>query len=823
MDSTKMRIEKAALLHDIGKLVLRGSHEKKSHSAMGVEFLQRYNVGDDILRAVGHHHANDLKGKSFSPDDISYIVYEADNQAASTDRRKEEGVDGGFSSTKCLDSVFNVFAGNNQAKTSFYLKGLAEEDKVLYPKASDSIQASSSSYEKLKQTLEDNLRQKSPEDMSVNELMRVLEATMTFVPSSTAVDEPADISLYDHSKLTAAYAVCMYQYFLENGITDFKKACFTEEVKNTRKQDMYLLVSGDLSGIQQFIYTIPSAGALKSLRGRSFYLEIMLEHLADEILSAGGYGRSCLIYTGGGHFYMLLPNTKKSIELLQQAEKVFNEWMLKHFGTRLYLALGWTPCSAQEFSAESSLGTGAVFQRVSKILSEKKLRRYDRTSLQKLFLPDSEYNALKNGSRECSICHTSATDLQPYHEEEASEACPSCRQLFVFGKAALDNSLFVVCDGTTGDGIELPSLDETESRWLRAMPKEKLEKVTDRIIRVYIKNLMFTGSQMATYLWMGDYVVKEAGSALDFQQLANLSGGGAETSGISRLGVLRADVDNLGAAFIAGFDKKYATLSRTATLSRQLALFFKHYINKLCAGEINGYSETEKKKFILFDKEKDNKRNVHIVYSGGDDVFLVGAWDDLLELAVDIRNAFKQFTNGKLTFSAGLGLFKPKVPVSELARRTGELESCAKANPHKDSIALFGATTEISGRDDIAQAQSFSWEQFIDKVCGEKLKLLKEHFALGGSAVSTKIPLGKSSMYRLMQLLQEGEESINLARFAYVLARMAPDKRNIEASQHYDIVRPQLYSWFKRQSDREELLAALQLVVYNLRDKGDLK
>ena len=50
---------------------------------------------------------------------------------------------------------------------------------------------------------------------------------------------------------------------------------------------------------------------------------------------------------------------------------------------------------------------------------------------------------------------------------------------------------------------------------------------------------------------------------------------------LKRIGVLRADVDNLGQTFVAGFAGKYATLSRTAALSRQLSIFFKYYIRSI--------------------------------------------------------------------------------------------------------------------------------------------------------------------------------------------------------------------------------------------------
>ena len=104
-----------------------------------------------------------------------------------------------------------------------------------------------------------------------------------------------------------------------------------------------------------------------------------------------------------------------------------------------------------------------------------------------------------------------------------------------------------------------------------------------------------------------------------------------EAEGISRIGVLRADVDNLGQAIVSGFRNakngdRYMTLSRTATLSRQLSLFFKYYIRFIL----------ENGEYSLEGKNGGKKRLATIVYSGGDDVFIVGAWNDIIELSVDL-------------------------------------------------------------------------------------------------------------------------------------------------------------------------------------------
>ena len=61
---------------------------------------------------------------------------------------------------------------------------------------------------------------------------------------------------------------------------------------------------------------------------------------------------------------------------------------------------------------------------------------------------------------------------------------------------------------------------------------------------------------------------------------------------------MRADIDNLGATFISGIPESYNSISRTATLSRQLSLFFKYELNNL----LENYLITS-------------------IYSGGDDLF----------------------------------------------------------------------------------------------------------------------------------------------------------------------------------------------------------
>ena len=191
-----------------------------------------------------------------------------------------------------------------------------------------------------------------------------------------------------------------------------------------------------------------------------------------------------------------------------------------------------------------------------------------------------------------------------------------------------------------------------------------------------------------------------------------------------------------------------ATVTRTAVLSHQLSVFFKRYINELCEGNVNGINEKEYSQFSLFSREKDKKRDVHIVYSGGDDMFIVGAWDDLIELAVDIRRAFRRFTNDKLTFSAGIGLFKSAFPISQMARIAGELESYSKKNTGKNSITLFGASADDGP---YSSPIAYKWDDFTEKVCGQKLRLLQSCFYFDEKKPEeNKLFIGKGGLYRIM-------------------------------------------------------------------------
>ena len=115
-----------------------------------------------------------------------------------------------------------------------------------------------------------------------------------------------------------------------------------------RREPAFLLYTADFSRIQRFIYTVHTEGALRSLRSRSFFLELLMEHYMDELLDGCGLTRTNIIYSGGGHCYLLLPNTATVQQTLADWNRAFNGWLNEQFGVQLFLANGWTPCSAND-------------------------------------------------------------------------------------------------------------------------------------------------------------------------------------------------------------------------------------------------------------------------------------------------------------------------------------------------------------------------------------------------------------------------------------------------------------------------------------------
>ncbi len=168
------------------------------------------------------------------------------------------------------------------------------------------------------------------------------------------------------------------------------------------------------------------------------------------------------------------------------------------------------------------------------------------------------------------------------------------------------------------------------------------------------------------------YILKESDDKpVEFTTLADNSCRSLET-GVKSLAVMKADVDSMG-IYLKESDIT-DSFENFDLFSRTLDNFFSLYVPKLMREE---YPDS------------------YTVFAGGDDLFLLGAWDEILELARRIEKEFRHFTKGRLSISFGVAIAKPSHPIARLADYTEELlEQSKEIDSDKNAITLFNETAK---------------------------------------------------------------------------------------------------------------------------------
>lgn len=786
MTNRQLKLILGSMLHDIGKVLFREGGDGRTHSQIGYSFLkEEINVDDkEILDCVRYHHGSMLKNASVEDNSLAYVVYFADNVAASIDRRTKDEEENGFEIHTPTQPVFNILNGNRSNKYySPYCFNV--EDRINYP-IDEKKEFAKEQYTVINDNIRDNLKRISLTKEYINSLLEVMEANLSFVPSSTSKKEVPDISLFDHLKITSALSSCIMEYINDRLDSNYKKILFSSS-DSFYDEKVYLLASFDFSGIQNFIYTIPSKNALRNLRARSFYLEIMMEHIIDELLDKLSLSRTNILYSGGGHCYLLLPNTSKVRDKFDDYLHSINDWLLEQFDIELFLAGAYEECSSRDLKNDPYGSYKDIFRSVSEKISKVKLDRY--TSQKIVELNNRLYD---DYSRECQVCKRIAM--------LKNGKCKMCASIEEFSSKVLYSDFFSVVE-EKDNNLPLPINKGLE--WDTENSLKERIKNDYNFLRAYSKNKAFTGKDVSTKIWVGDYTTKAT-----FEEFAESS------KGIERLGILRADVDDLGHAFVSGFENKenndkYVTISRSASLSRQLSLFFKLHINKLL-----------REPRFTFDGEEKELRNATIVYSGGDDVFVVGSWSEIIEFAIDLREHFKEFSENTLTISAGIGIYDKGYPISVSAREVEELVEESKRLEGKDGITLLPDgcvhTIKVGDKEETVSDGTYKWDDFIDVVVGEKYNLLSRYMTL------VKNEHGNALLYRMLELIRNQNETINIARFIYMLSRLEPNKETSkEIKDAFAEFLQSMLIWIKSEEDSRQLKTAIELYVYLNREREE--
>lgn len=698
-----------ALLHDIGKFSQRAGgpanrnlvgeycptdrHGKASHAHVlytdafieDLGFALPLDVNRSALaRLAASHH----KPSENSPQEMALCV--ADRLSAGLDRLSG-GDDTGDYKTSRLHCVFESIrldpAKTRQEMTRFHPLVSIEEGIAPLPLN----QARATTYADLFEQFKTDATE-LPVDRGVRvysaSLLSLLEKYTWCIPSSTWHTVP-DISLYDHSLTTAAIAQALAVYHADTGIWPGR------EISSPK----FILFGGDVSGIQKYIFGIDhshGAGVSKIFRARSFYLQMLTRSVILELLDRLRLLPVAQIMDAGGRFMLLLPATDRVLSVLEDFVPEVEEWFFTAFKGELALNLSAVTTLSEQDMEQSRIQT--KLDAFHESLEQAKLHKFAQI-LENGRSPvfDLEYDDYEDG--DCQVCRKA-----PHHAQASKEfksqfnrevrICSTCWRLIADIGRHLPTARYAIL--AEDQGLPLfgrRGLRLTKSVDIRRADKEivfnlrcrgeyaylpvagHLPTVRDEDLRLWSEKGMIRYTEDGFMSHDGEPINVGEPQTLNMlawqSRIFDAHGPRAKTF----LAALKADVDNLGFIFSNGLDKDMS-ISRFAGLSRMLNVFFAEDMIRFIVAEFP---------------------NIYVIFAGGDDLFLLGPWRDLVHFAGRLRERFREFTahNPEVTLSAGISLSAPKLPVRTIAERAEELLHEAKTQPTasqkvKDAVSCFG-------------------------------------------------------------------------------------------------------------------------------------
>ncbi len=476
----------------------------------------------------------------------------------------------------------------------------------------------------------------------------------------------SDVALVDMAKTTAAVAAALF---------------------NNPDAENISLIAGDISGIQKFIYTISSDGALKSLRARSFYLELVIQEVVQELLEELKLPNTNIIYAGGGNFYLIASGESHQVKTsINRISQRFNTMLLNSFQGKLFLAID---CILVPTQALENKNFADYWTKLTKDLSKQKSCKFNQQI--------NTFLKVSHSYEPCRVCHRDdLPSLKPLIRLNlnSSNACWMCCSMFELGEHLFNTRALLRSKRSNIKG-HIDRVNITGfyyyffSKWEEAV---KAAQNNEKVFTINDWELKHYESGHSLLLLLGNYgkeSEKEPGRFIRAGEMAEAA------KGINRVGYLRMDVDRLGRIFAEGLDTKNRTLPRIAGISRQMSYLFKVYLNSLAAARKRNIPNNIKQ--LTPDKER---LNLLFIYAGGDDLFVSGAWNEVVEFSFDVYQCFRAYTgnNPDITLSGGISIDEIKSPLYEAANSSGEAEKAAKGKG-RDSLGLFD--------------QVFKWDEWL--------------------------------------------------------------------------------------------------------------
>ena len=698
----------AALLHDIGKFLQRGSFGKLDisgkHPQVSANFISAFgeyfsHVADlPLLKTlVQRHHESPQFPSELRVQDIhdnhtrslAYLVSKADNLSSA---ERGPGLDQWDDyKTVPLTSVFGrvKLSDNDGLKVlRHHLAPFSDIESLTGVFPTDFEHYAANEMNKHLQSFGADFRNlfehidATSFDCVCTHLLGLLQKYTWCIPSNTQEKIP-DVSLYDHLKTTAAIAACLYKYHSAKGELD--------ERQIQKNQESFYIVVGDLSGIQDYIFDIASTGAggvAKRLRARSLFVQLIVEAVSHRVVRRLGLPLANIIIFSGGKFYCLLPNTGETTAAVDEIQKAVDQWLLGSLNGELALNISGFAFSDQGFTskAENEGGFGTVVGKSAEQLAYRKGRRF----VEELTSPKGwreDVFTLKvsfEGQEACKSCRKFPIADDP-------ELCSHCQLDRMVG-AVLPSAKYIAFFDNEDDGdIHLAGYSASlvrENKELSRNPYLVLGLNDTDLVKVarmpamprYVANHVALSPDCGTC--QSRNRCKDKGEQSGLAEVATFGCLANRATGRPLLGFLKADADNMGQIFRFGLKREKAeethnldTISRLSTLSRQLDIFFTGWMEHLAERECP---------------------DCYAVFSGGDDLFFVGPWDKVISLAERAAQDFRKLTaNPDFTISAGIVIAQTRYPI---ARAAANVENSLKKSKQegRDRLSLLGSTLSWS-------------------------------------------------------------------------------------------------------------------------------
>lgn len=604
------------------------------------------------------------------------------------------------------------------------------------------------------------------------------------IASATAFGTRPEVSLYDHSRATAALAAALWRWHDNHGQTDSVAASALKERRDFSEPKL-LLVQGDFFGIQDFIF---AAGgdtrkhAAKLLRGRSFQVSLFTELAGLKVLDRLGLPPTSQVINVAGKFLIVAPNTPDVRDALPALRAEFDEWFLTHTFGQAGIGLAWEEASCNDFLRGTQNDTQTPFRRLMTRLRQS----LDRAKYQRLGLCEQGARVFEVDFP-LGVCDYNGRLPADRKPEGGSASCALSRDQIRIGEALVRFDRLLVVDVTDksalreGPSLEVLELDLFGYTVAFTAPEDasgRFGALADNgaLRRCWDFSLPVPGETGATQpLWSGyarryisghvprmtseDLALAEryAVAGIEALEIPGADGikpldllacedsrpeidrqGKERWLGVAALGVLKGDMDDLGEVFRIGLERP--TFAKWAALSRQVNAFFAIHLPWLLASEF---------------------RNVYTVFAGGDDFFLVGPWRTVQKLAHRMQQDFTRYVadNAEIHFSAGIVTQKPGAPIPVLAELAEDALMQAKANG-KNALACFGEVVRWA-----------SWPEIEKSV--QRLDVLREQ-----NKLSTGFVYGLMQFVEMRQQEKEGkpESALWRSRLAYRTRRFVVDK-----------------------------------------------